>query len=191
MIGILAVLLHPGVAVQGCGAPLAAWGCAFAASVGIFVGCYGIVAWERENERLRRYRAGESPYSPAPAGRMGAAARDSARMGEGRLGVVGEQSARASASLGPDSGEVLALTHPGLWWPAVVVLHTLAAVVCLTAPWVWAPWVFGAPNASRTPAELLRMLGWLALMGTVGAAGALAWEWRWPRRRIVFEDNGF
>jgi len=116
---------------------------------------------------------------------VGSASPKSVRMGEARLSGVEEQGAPAPDSPGPERGEALALARPALWRPALFALYPLAAVVCLTTPWV-----FGASEALPAFAEPLRIAGWAALAGSA-AAGALAWAWRWPRRRIVFESGGF
>lgn len=57
--GFFALMLHPDIPVVGWGASLVPWFCAFASSLAIFMGCYGVSAWQRERERLRRYQAGE------------------------------------------------------------------------------------------------------------------------------------
>lgn len=57
---IFALLLHPDVALEESpGASLATGGLMVGSSFAIFMGCYGVVVWQRARERLRRHQAGE------------------------------------------------------------------------------------------------------------------------------------
>lgn len=104
-------------------------------------------------------------------------------MGETRLSAIWARRVRPPEPPDQEGGEVLPLRRPGLWLPAFLAVYALAAVACLTAPWV-----FGASDALAPLAEPLRIAGRVALAG-VAAAGALAWARRRPSR-IVLRSEG-